>query len=74
MHHQQQQQCLLEEKNYRIIKPVQKIPTQLEYVAQPGIRITEVVDADMIGHVVAVEPFAKVGESYGVLDEDCVIL
>ena len=48
--------------------------TQLEYVAQPGGGVSQVVQADVTGHVVAVEPFAKVGESDGVLDEDSVIL
>ena len=71
---QRPQQFLLEEIILRILKPVWTISTQLEYVAQPGVWIREVVEADTGRHVVAVEPFAKVGESDGVLDEDSVIL
>ena len=50
------------------------ILTQLEYVAQPGFTISEDIETDMVWHVVAVEPFAKVREPDGVLDEDSVML
>ena len=72
--HRQLQQFLLEEKILRILEPVWTISTQLEYVAQPGVWISEIVEADIVWHVVAVEPFAKVGESDGVLDEGRMIL
>ena len=50
------------------------ILTQLEYVAQPSGGISQVVQTGVVGHVVAVEPFAKIGESDGVLDKDSVVL
>ena len=71
---QQLIQFLLDENILKILKPVWTIPTQLEYVAQPGVWVREVVEADLRRHVVAVKPFAKVGESDGVLDEGRMIL
>ena len=50
------------------------IITQLEDVAQPSGWISQVVETEMAWHVVAVEPFAKIGESDGVLDKDSVVL
>ena len=49
-------------------------PTKFEYVAQLGVWVSEVVDAESVGHVVAVEPLPKIGELHRVLDEDGVML
>ena len=51
-----------------------KLHTKLEDIAQPSVRVSEVVETDLVWHVVAVEPLPEVREPDGVLDEDSVLL
>ena len=51
-----------------------RVHTKLEDVAEPGVWVSEVVETDIVRHVVTVEPFAKIRKPYGVLDEDGVML
>ena len=51
-----------------------KLHTKLEDIAQPSVRVSEVVETDFVRHVVAVEPLPEVREPDGVLDEDGVLL